>query len=169
MSRAFVKEDSGEEDDLPDRPQPPGPNYVTPRGNRLLRERLEALAAERSRFPAGADDGELRRRRRMVEREIRYYRGRAETAVVVDHADNPPEDVRIGAEIEAADESGHKRRFFIVGHDEADPENGRISWASPLAGLLLGRKAGDEAVWKKPGGETRLRITAVRYTGDGGA
>ncbi|MFC1679201.1 GreA/GreB family elongation factor [Elusimicrobiota bacterium] len=167
MSRAFVKEDSGEEDDLPDRPQLPGPNYVTPRGKRLLQDRLEALAAERSRLPVGAEDPDLRRQRRMVEREIRYYRGRVETAVVVDNSESPPEDIRIGAEVAVEDDSGREHRYVIVGHDEADAENGRISWASPLAGSLLGLKAGDTAAWKRPAGDAQLRIVSVRYPQDG--
>jgi len=66
MNRAFTKEDSGDEDDLPDRPQPAGPNYVTPRGRRLLENELKALTAELAKFPLGSEDSEVRRRRRMV-------------------------------------------------------------------------------------------------------
>jgi hypothetical protein len=47
MSRAFVNEDAGNDrPDLPERPVPPGPNLVTPRGLAALRSALSALQAE---------------------------------------------------------------------------------------------------------------------------
>ena len=46
MSRAFVKESTGELEPLPDLPISPHPNYVTPRGLAVLKDRLLARQAD---------------------------------------------------------------------------------------------------------------------------
>ncbi|MBI5595845.1 MAG: GreA/GreB family elongation factor [Elusimicrobia bacterium] len=162
MSRAFTKEDGDQHgDDLPERPVPPGPNYVTPAGKAALVSRVTALAAERSRLLAG--DTESGRDRRAVERDLRYYEARLNSAVVVDPALQEPGVVRFGAEVEAVEPSGALRRFRIVGHDEADAASGTVSWSSPLAAAVLGAKTADMVEWERPEGTLRLRIESVRY------
>ena len=52
--------------------------------------------------------------------------------------------------------------YQIVGSQEADPMNGRISEESPFGRALLGRKAGDEVVVEAPAGNIRYKITAIQ-------
>ena len=47
---------------------------------------------------------------------------------------------------------------------EADPEQGSISWVSPLARALLGRKVGDKVQFRSPGGAEELTIVSVIWT-----
>jgi transcription elongation factor GreA len=52
-------------------------------------------------------------------------------------------------------------KFTIVGIAETDPERGLISNESPLGRALVGRKVGDEIVFKAPDGEYHYRIIAI--------
>ncbi|MFH1726552.1 MAG: GreA/GreB family elongation factor [Elusimicrobiota bacterium] len=162
MSRAFVKEEGDQYgDELPERPVPPGPNYVTPRGKTLLRERVLDLEAERKRLVSG--DVTTAKQRRPVERDLRYFEARLESAIVVDPAKQEPGVVRFGASVKTREPDGNTRAFTIVGHDEADAEAGTVSWSSPLAEAVLGAKPGDKATWLRPAGETTIEILEVEF------
>jgi transcription elongation factor GreB len=54
-----------------------------------------------------------------------------------------------------------------VGPDETDAGAGRISVESPMARALLGKCVGDDALVRRPKGESELLVTAVRYDDDG--
>lgn len=160
MSRAFTKEGEGP-DELPERPVSDRPNYVTPAGHRDLLRRRDALIERRSelaRAPGAADKPEFR----LIERDLRYYEARLQSAVVVDRSKDKPADVRFGARVEV-EEDGRSRRYAIVGEDEADPENGKLSWSSPLAMALIGAKPGDEVSWESPDGPRAARLLSLEY------
>ncbi|TPW19705.1 MAG: transcription elongation factor [Elusimicrobia bacterium] len=152
MSRAFTKEDGDPDDDgLPERPVPLGPNPVTESGLAALKARVEALRAELKRVTAGEPGGE----KRALERELRYFDVRLKTAALT--LPGEPGVVRFGSTVELSEPGGGTRRVRIVGHDEADPEKGLLSWTSPLADALLGKAAGAEV----PLGPSRLRVLSV--------
>ncbi len=136
MSRAFVKEDAGGDEGLPDRPVSPHPNYVTPEG-------LAKIDAELARLQAAAmAAGDDRAARTAVERDLRYWRARRTTAQIIP----PPADgltVRFGSTVTIEREDGRRQVWRIVGEDEADPKEGTLSHVSPLARLLIGKAAGD--------------------------
>ncbi|MNL83517.1 Transcription elongation factor GreA [compost metagenome] len=50
-----------------------------------------------------------------------------------------------------------------MGEDELDPKAGKISWRSPVAKALLGKKLGDEVRLVKPSGEEFVTIENVEY------
>ena len=58
---------------------------------------------------------------------------------------------------------GRRQAFRIVGEDQADPRNGSISYASPVARALIGKVEGDTAEVHAPGGVREYEILAVRY------
>ena len=64
---------------------------------------------------------------------------------------------------EAFDENDQEYNFTIVGEDEAEPDQGRIGWVSPLAKELLGKKPDDVLVWERPVGNLELEILKFRY------
>ena len=165
MSRAFVKEDdantSGEE--LPERPQSPHPNYVTPTGLAKLQAQLAELQAQRQEQMAHPEGILAEEHLKPLERDIRYFQERIERAIVIDLAAQPRDKVAFGAVVNTVDDDDEKRRFAIVGEDEADPANGKISWVSPLAAALVGASVGDTVVWKRPGGDRNLEITGIKY------
>ena len=169
MSRAFVKEDDDAPDaPLPDRPLSEHPNYVTPSGLALLEARRDELEASRLELARTAtDDESARDRLRHVERDLRYYRRRLETARLADPADREPGRVSFGATVAVRDDTGTESRYAIVGEDEADPEAGLVSWVSPLARVLEGARVGDHVVWRRPAGALGLTVTAIGYETEG--
>jgi transcription elongation factor GreA len=56
---------------------------------------------------------------------------------------------------------GQKRDFSLVGSDESDPANGKISIDSPIGRALLGHKAGEKVMVSTPAGESEYQIIAV--------
>jgi len=167
MSRAFVKE--SDEDfaagELPERPVPVHPNYVTPRGLEQLRARVRELAEQHEQLKAiSAEDSEAKRKLREIERDQRYFNAQLERAELVDPAQHPRgEEVRFGATVKVEDDGGGTQVFSIVGDDEADVAAGKISWGSPLARSLLGAKVGDTVKWRRPAGETEVEIVGFDY------
>jgi transcription elongation factor GreA len=69
-----------------------------------------------------------------------------------------------GATVELEDmDSGEIVTYQIVGEDEADIKDGKISVSSPIARGLIGKSAGDVAEVQAPGGVRELEILAVKY------
>ncbi|MDY0872889.1 GreA/GreB family elongation factor [Dongia rigui] len=162
MSRAFVKENDDQATELPERPQSPHPNLVTPHGLELLREQEAALEEQRGKLLADAhllDKEQLL----VVERDLRYVQERLVRAVVVDFEAQPQDAVDFGAVVETVDENDVKRHFQIVGEDEADPNADKLSWVSPIAQALKDAKVGDTVVWKRPVGNLELEVTGISY------
>ena len=164
MSRAFVKDDNedlaGEE--LPERPVSSEPNYITPAGLAKLRSKVEELHDEHVRLKGAKEDFD-RPRLAEVERDLRYYQARLESAIVVDVSTQPMEEVHFGARVKTEDEDGTVQSIVIVGEDEADAAHGRVSWQSPLAKALMGAKVGDTVTWNRPAGSTTLDILEIHY------
>jgi transcription elongation factor GreB len=146
MSRAFVKDDR----EVPEprferRPVSSLPNYVTPSGLALLRERLARAQA----------DGDTR--------DVEYLQERIGSAILVDPASHPKGIVEFGASVRAHDASGRELRVRIVGEDEADPPHGAISWESPIAQAFADHRAGEKVVVHRPAGPIEYTIDDVRY------
>jgi len=166
MSRAFVKESDGDQpgDELPERPQSPHPNYVTATGLKALERQLEKLQKERRELTEASDPALLGHEHlKLVERDLRYLQERLDRAQLIDPATQPQDRVGFGATVETVDENDEKRRFVIVGEDEADPKLGKISWVAPLARALAGAKVGDSVTWKRPAGDLALEIESIGY------
>ena len=166
MSRAFVKEENedltGEE--LPERPVSSETNYVTPAGLESLRATVDRLHAEHARLKQAAEDFD-RPKLSQIERDLRYYQAKLDSAIPVNVAAQPGDEVRFGASVRTEDESGATHTFTIVGEDEADVVHGKVSWQSPLAAALIGAKVGDNVTWDRPAGKTTLEVLDIRYPG----
>ena len=166
MSRAFTKESTDDlvAGELPERPVPTHPNYVTPRGLEQLQARARELQEVHEKLAARTDeDSAAKQKLREVERDQRYFNSQLERAAVVDPAGQPRDEVHFGATVKMLDEDGKEHRFAIVGDDEADVAAGRISWASPLAKAMMGAKVGDTVVWRRPAGNAEVEIAEITY------
>jgi len=164
VSRAFTREDDGSAPEvLPDLPQSPHPNYVTPGGLADLQAQLAAARAGLASHRAAGDDPAARMAAAVAARDIRYLEERLRRAIPVDPAAQPPGIVAFGAEVEVLDDEGASRVFRIVGEDEADPAAGSITAFSPLGRALIGLRVGDVAVWDRPAGRIELEIAAIRF------
>jgi transcription elongation GreA/GreB family factor len=98
-----------------------------------------------------------------VERDIRYFQERIERHILIEPDSQPADRIGFGAIVETVDDNDEKRKFRIVGEDEADPKHSRISWVSPLAKALNGAAVGDTVVWKRPTGDLSLEILSIKY------
>jgi len=171
--------DSAEDDDEAGAALPAGTaNYMTPAGHRALEEELRRLArVERPRvvevvaWAAGngdrSENGDYiygKKRLREIDRRIRFLRKRLESAQVVDPAQQKARDrVFFGARVTYAAEDGAETTVTIVGVDEADLAQGRISWLSPVARALLRARAGDSVAVRTPAGTETLEVLAIAY------
>ncbi|PHR20492.1 MAG: nucleoside-diphosphate kinase [Sphingopyxis sp.] len=134
MSVAFRRE--GDDEHLEpkfEHPIPVGPNLVTARGLRLIRERVAALQAE---VAALTDETALK----IAKRDLRYWNTRQSTA------EQPP--VPSGSTVEFGTRvtfllNKKEKILSIVGDDEADPASALVSFSAPISRALMGLAAGD--------------------------
>ena len=166
MSRAFTKEsDDGDAPALPDMPLSEHPNYVTPRGLAQLRARLQAATARRDALKASSDTLSQQNELAPLERDLRWLHARVNSAIEVDLLSQPQDRVAFGA-IVSVDSAEGAQRYCIVGEDEADAEQRRVSYLSPLAQALLGARVGDEVNWKRPAGDLLIEVVTIDYDGE---
>jgi len=180
MSKAFTKETEAE-DELPDEPDllPAGvKNYVTPRGLQRLQDELRQLArverpklVETVSWAAGngdrSENGDYiygKRRLREIDRRIRFLTKRIEAAEVVSPERQKNRDqVFFGATVTYASARGEEHTITIVGVDEADLAEHRVSWISPIARALLKAREGDVVELRTPAGADTIEVIAIRY------
>ncbi|WP_018610309.1 transcription elongation factor GreB [Uliginosibacterium gangwonense] len=181
MNKAFVKDDDAEDDD--DQVQAPAipagtKYYITRRGFLVLKEELDRLVrVERPEVVSvvswAASNGDRsengdyiygKRRLREIDRRIRFLIKRLESATVVDPKDQENlEQVFFGATVTVCDIEGEEASYQIVGVDEANASEGRISWISPLAKALFKARLGDTVRFMSPSGPRELDIIDIRY------
>jgi len=155
MSVAFTREEDLESQaaDLPDRPISPHPNLVTASGlaaiELALAQAQEAYAAARSAGNISTDRTPMAR----ATRDLRYWSARRATAQLSEPSAAAGK-VQFGRTVTIEREDGRRQVFRIVGEDEADPAQGRISYVSPLARALMGAAVGDVA--SVAGGEVEV-------------
>jgi len=165
MSRAFVKENDLEHAgiDVPERPLSIELNYVTPSGLELLHKKINALENERKDLKQKKDDPITKQKIAIVERDMRYYAARIESAILTTPKEEDHSIVLFGAKVTVEDDNGRLIAYEIVGEDEADIHQGKVSYLSPLAEALIGAKLNDEVTWEKPIGDTYLTIQKIEY------
>jgi transcription elongation factor GreB len=135
MSRAFVREDSdAPEPGPPERPVSGLPNLVTPRGLRMIDDEIDRIETRLAVGPDAADEA-------MLRRDLRYWIQRRASAQPVPHHPDP-QTAGFGAKITIS-RGAAVQVLEIVGEDEADPAQGRLSWTSPLARALDGAEPGE--------------------------
>lgn len=135
MSVAFRRESDDEHMEPKfELPIPPGPNWVTARGLRLTREKVEALEAVDT---AGMEEEAAKKHKR----ELRYWRTRLATAELRPEADG--EVVAFGTRVTYR-LNRQEKTIALVGDDEANPHEGRISFSSPLARAMMDAEVGEK-------------------------
>ncbi len=166
MSKAFTKDDAEDADRLvvPRAPLPEGtPNYVTPRGLRLLRDEQAALERQRAALHAQGSSDAPAELNALAQRAGELQARLASAELVL--AQTPPHaEVRFGASIRVRHESGKEATYRIVGVDEADADAGLLAFSSPLARALLGRRAGDVTELRTPRSTEEIELLEVQYT-----
>ncbi|MCC6138192.1 MAG: transcription elongation factor GreB [Bdellovibrionaceae bacterium] len=152
-------------------------NYITPPGFAKLKEEYNhLLTVDRPKVVAtvswAASNGDRsenadyiygKRRLREIDSRLHFLQTRIESAFVVDPLLLSGDKIVFGSTITMTDEEDKTFTYQIVGQDEFDIKSGKISWKSPVATALLGKKVGDEVKVAKPGGDEFLTIQKIEF------
>jgi transcription elongation factor GreB len=166
MSRGFVKEDDQEEIPIvPPRADLPNGaiNYVTPNGlNDLLLEK-EEIIDERNHLKS-ENENEHRISSNFLKAKLTLLSERIMTAKVIDLTEQTLNEVHFGStvKLQATDEK-RPQTYQIVGVDEANISNGKISFLSPVAKILLDKKVGEDAILKLANRNRVFKILEISY------
>ena len=151
---------------------------ITVNGAELLRQELHrlktvdrpgvitAIAEARAQgdISENAEYEAARERQGFIEGRILELESKLANAQIIDpKLVNAEGRCVFGATVDVEDASGEKATWQIVGEDEADIKEGRISVSSPIARALIGKEAGETVSVQTPGGLKRYEIIDVRY------
>jgi transcription elongation factor GreB len=182
MNKAFVKESDGDDDEeaaaLALAIPAGSKNYIRPEGyERIKQELLQLIDVDRPEVVRivhwAASNGDRsengdyiygKKRLREIDRRIRFLTKRMDSAAIVDPSVHHGSDqIFFGATVTYADQHGEERTITIVGIDELDPLNGKISWVAPVARALTKAREGDVITFQAPHGVDELEILEVKY------
>jgi transcription elongation factor GreA len=151
---------------------------ITSRGAELLRAELQhlktverpsvigAIAEARAHgdLSENAEYDAARERQAFVEGRISEIEAKLANAQIIDPKLLDAEGRCVfGATVDLEEVGGEAVTYQIVGEDEAEIKEGRISISSPIARALIGKDAGDVVEVRTPGGVKRYEIVDVRY------
>ncbi|BFM08654.1 transcription elongation factor GreA [Halioxenophilus aromaticivorans] len=124
-----------------------------------------AEAREHGDLKENAEYHAAREQQSFCEGRIQEIEGKLSNAQVIDVTKMPAgEKVIFGATVDILNiETEEVLTYKIVGDDEADVKNNKISISSPIARGLIGKEVGDVAMVRTPGGDVEYEIDAVRY------
>jgi transcription elongation factor GreA len=89
---------------------------------------------------------------------IGVIQDKLQSAKIIDDMKAPKDTVAIGVTVTLEDAEGDTVEYTLVGEDESDPMEGRISVTSPLGSGLLGRKAKETVEVQLPNGPRTFKI-----------
>ncbi len=152
-------------------------NYITPAGFEKLRtEYLTLLNDERPKVVVtvtwAASNGDRsenadyqygKKRLREIDGRLHFLQKRMESAEVIDPKTLKSDKVIFGATVVIEDENGDQKTYQIVGADEFDISKNKISWLSPIATALLGKKIDDEVKIQRPKGDELVVISEILF------
>jgi len=153
-------------------------NYITPDGFQKLQIELDQLwkqerptlvktitwAASNGDRSENGDYIYGKKRLREIDRRIRFLRKRLECAEIIDPSKRGScNQVFFGATVTVCDDDGKEHTYSIVGVDEANASEGKISWVSPLARTLLKLRKDDTVTLQTPTGATELEVRTITY------
>ena len=158
-------------------PTPRGSNYITPEGEIALREELHQLwkverptvthsVHEAAKNGDRSENGDYiygKKRLREIDSRVRFLTKRLDDLTVVDQAPKQQDKIFFGAWVTLVDEAEELQRYRIVGPDEFNLRENKLSMDSPLAKALLGKCVDDEISFQSPSGLKILLIRAIHY------
>lgn len=151
---------------------------ITLRGKQMLEEELKRLlreerpsvvkAIEEARaqgdISENADYDAAKERQSWIEGRIQEIQNRLAGAEIINPGDLKSDRVIFGASVELLDmEDDKKVTYQIVGPEEADIKQGRISILSPLAKALVGKRKGDIAEVKAPNSVREYELLKIFF------
>lgn len=100
----------------------------------------------------------------LMEARIRNIGGQLGNAQIIDPSKLKSDKVVFGAKVTVVDEeTDEEKMYYLVGVEEADLDQDKISITSPVARALIGKKVGDQAEVRAPGGERYYEILSINF------
>ncbi|NBC13711.1 MAG: transcription elongation factor GreA [Gammaproteobacteria bacterium] len=128
---------------------------------------IEAIAEARAHgdLKENAEYHAAREQQGFVEGRIKEIEGKLSNAQIIDVAQLPRTGkVVFGVTVDVLDvDKDEEHTYVIVGDDEADIKQGKISVSSPIARGLIGKGEGDVAMVDAPAGKRELEVLEIRY------
>jgi transcription elongation factor GreB len=157
--------------------KPPEKNYITPACFRRLQREFETLRGPTRRevvqkLSEAAAEGDRsenaeyiyrKRQLRQIDSRIRFLMKRMAIAEVIDPSQHKGNKVTFGCQVTVEDDSGRPLRYQIVGVDESEPKEGRISWSSPIGRALVGKQVDDTVSVQVAAGHRELTIVEMSF------
>ncbi len=158
-------------------PRRRGSAYITPEGEQTLRAELRRLWKEERPVVTQAvheaakngdrsENGDYiygKRRLREIDSRVRFLNKRLDELKVIDRSPDDTSKVYFGAWVTLEDAAGEESTWRIVGPDEFDLQQQKLSMDSPMARALLGKRLDDEVRVQTPSGPQQYYITDIRY------
>ena len=146
---------------------------LTPQGIKMLEEELVKLKIKRSEVVVKIKDakelGDLsenaeyhaaKEEQGLIEARVNEIESLLKVATVIKPTSSKS-IINLGSKLKVKSDSG-AAEYEIVGMNEADPSNGKISANSPLGEALLGRKKGDTVEFKAPAGLMKFKVLEIK-------
>ncbi len=166
MSRGFVKEDDQEETPLvpPRADLPEGvTNFITENGMSELLAEKQALLNEKSTIEASTEQ-EKRIASNFINAKIHLLEERIAIAKIVNLTEQPQDEIRFGATVTLKIGTNSKHQTYqLVGVDEADISKNKISFITPIAKILIGKKVGEQAILKLAKEDRVFEVMGIKY------
>jgi transcription elongation factor GreB len=158
-------------------PRPKSSAYITPEGEKMLRDELFQLwkverpevtnvVHEAAKNGDRSENGDYiygKKRLREIDSRVRFLTKRLEDLTVVYEKPQDQSHVFFGAWVTLEDEEGNESEYRIVGPDEFNLRENKLSMDSPLAKAILKKSLEDEISVKTPEGEKLYYICAIHY------
>jgi len=126
--------------------------------------RAIAEAREHGDLSENAEYHAARERQSFIEGRVLELEDKIARAEVIDPKKVAGDNVTFGATVVLADEdTDEEKTYQIVGQDESDIKEGRLSISAPLARVLIGKGVGDSVEVSTPGGSKSYEIMQIRF------
>lgn len=158
-------------------PREKGSPYITPEGAEILQKELQHLwKVERPKVTDAvhqaakngdrSENGDYiygKKRLREIDSRVRFLAKRLDELTIVEHKPQEQDKIFFGAWVTLEDEDGACVCYRIVGPDEFNLRENKLSMDSPLARQLLGKRIDDEFTFRTPNGEKHYAIVQIEY------
>ncbi len=151
--------------------------YITPEGAEVLQKELHYLwkverpkitdtVHEAAKNGDRSENGDYiygKKRLREIDSRVRFLSKRLDELNIVDRVPDDKDKVFFGAWVTLEDDIGKEIKYRIVGADEFNVKENKISMDSPLAKALLGKRLDDEISFESPEGKKSYVIVDITY------
>ncbi|MBC7530760.1 MAG: transcription elongation factor GreB [Oligoflexus sp.] len=148
-----------------------GYNKIAEEHRQLIEEERPKMVDNMATAAAEGDRSEnaeyiySKKRIREIDKRLRYLTTLLQDVEIVNPQNIRSNRVEFGATVTVADDQGTEKTWTIIGVGEADVDEKTISWKSPLARAVWGKKVGDIVSVERPDGDMDYELIDLHYAG----